>query len=155
MRQKPLRSSIRKSTADEAAAEEVQARSLLVQGKISEARAAANRARSLVQGASNLPLSFDISATSARVSIAGRRPPNPSAVASAKRDLQSSLAVANKCGYLEYEYKLVLALGEIELQSGETRQGRARLEALAKDASKKGFGLIARNATAALKAAPS
>jgi tetratricopeptide (TPR) repeat protein/curli biogenesis system outer membrane secretion channel CsgG len=141
-----------KSAADEAAAEEVEARSLLAQGKISEAQAAINRARTLARGASNLPLRFDISSTSARFEMARKSPPNPSATTSAKRDLESSLAVASKCGYLEYRYKLNLALGEIELQSGEVRSGRARLETLAKDASEKGFGLIARNATAVLKA---
>lgn len=142
-----------KSVADEAAAEEVEARSLLAQGKISEAQAAINRARTLAQATSNLPLTFDISATSARIRIAWKRPPNPSAVASAKKDLEPSLHVARKCRYLEYEYKLRLVLGEIELQSGEVRSGRARLETLAKDASEKGFDLIARNATAVLKRA--
>jgi hypothetical protein len=32
--------------------------------------------------------------------------------------MESSLAEARRCGYLEYEYKLRLALGEIELESG-------------------------------------
>jgi len=143
-----------KSAADEAAAEEVKARSLLAQGKISEAQTAINRARTLAKATSNLPLAFDISVTSARIRIATKTPPNPAKTASVKKDLESSLAVARKCGYLEYEYKLLLVLGESELQSGGTRQGRARLEALAKEATKKGFGLIARNATTLLRAQP-
>jgi len=143
-----------KSASDEAAAEEVGARSLLGQGKISEAQAAINRARTLAKGTSNLPLTFDISATSARIRIGTKTPPNPATTASLRRDLESSLAVAHKCGYLEHEYKLRLALGEIELQSSNVQQGRARLEALAREAKQRGFGLIARNAAAVLGAQP-
>jgi DNA-binding winged helix-turn-helix (wHTH) protein/tetratricopeptide (TPR) repeat protein len=143
-----------KSAADEATAEEVEARSFLAQGKISEALAAINRARALAQGISNHPLSFDISATSARIRLAAKRPPSRSTIISAKKDLESSISVARKCGYLEHAYKLGLTLGEIELQFGEVRSGRERLETLVNDANKRGFGLIARNATAALKTQP-
>ena len=143
-----------KSAADEAAAEAVEARSLLVQGKISEAQAAISRARTLGKATSNLPLAFDISATSIRIRVAAKKPPNPSVNTGAKEEIESSLTAARKCGYREYEYKLLLVLGEIELQSSETRQGRARLEALAKDAKEKSFGLIARNATTFLRAQP-
>jgi DNA-binding winged helix-turn-helix (wHTH) protein/tetratricopeptide (TPR) repeat protein/TolB-like protein len=140
-----------KLTTDEAAAEEVAAQSFLAQGKISDARAAINHARTLAKGASNLPLSFDISATSARIGVLKReKPPKLADAVSARRELESALAVAHRCGYLEYEYKLGLALGEIEVQSGNTRQGRARLEALAKDASDKKFLLIAHQAAAVL-----
>jgi tetratricopeptide (TPR) repeat protein len=140
-----------KSAADEAAAEEVEARSLLAQGKISEAQAAINRANVLARGLPNLPLSFDMSATSARIRLARKSSPNAATTTSAKKDLESSLVLAHKCGYLEYEYKISLALGEIELQSGDTTRGRARLQAVVSDANRKGFGLIARNAIAVLK----
>jgi hypothetical protein len=42
--------------------------------------------------------------------------------------------------------KAKLALGEIELQSGNTSAGRQRLEALVQDADRDGFGLISRDA---------
>ncbi len=42
-----------------------------------------------------------------------------------------------------------LALGEIEMKSAQTAAGRARLEALEKDATAKGFLLIARKAALA------
>jgi len=143
-----------KSAADEAAANEVEARSLLAQGKITEAQAAIDRARALAQGSSNLPLRFDISATSARVRMAEKPPPNPSSSMKVKKDLASSLSIAHKCGYFEYEYKQGLVLGEVEGQSGEERQGRARLERIIGEANQKGFGLIARDARALLKAWP-
>lgn len=140
-----------KSAADEAAAEEVKARSLLAQGKISEAQTAIDRARTLAKATSNLPLAFDISATSARIRVGTKKPPNPSMNTGAKEEIESSLTVARKCGYLEYEYRLLLALGDVELRSGDTRQGRTHLEALEREAKQKGFVLIARKATVALK----
>ena len=91
--------------------------------------------------------------TSARIRTA-KTPVSTSAAASAEEDLESSLAVARKCGYLEYEYKLRLALGELKLQTGTVSQGRSMLQALVSDASKTGFGLIASSATATLKAHP-
>jgi tetratricopeptide (TPR) repeat protein len=139
-----------KSTTDEASAEEVRARILLAESKLPEAHAAISRATVLARGASNLPLSFDIAATSACISMAGKHPSNPSTANSAKKNLESSLAIARKCGYLEYEYKLSVALGQIELQSGDARQGRARLETIASEANSKGFKLAAREATSTL-----
>jgi hypothetical protein len=75
--------------------------------------------------------------------VAAKGSPNSSTVAGAKKNLGSSLAIARKCSYLEYEHKLGLALGEIEFACGDSRQGRAH-----------GFALIARLAAAALKAQP-
>jgi|HubBroStandDraft_1064217.scaffolds.fasta_scaffold04317_7 DNA-binding winged helix-turn-helix (wHTH) protein/tetratricopeptide (TPR) repeat protein/TolB-like protein len=143
-----------KSAADEAAANEVEARSLLAQGKITESQAAIDRARALTQGNLNLPLSFEISATSARIRVAGKNPTNHFTSTSARKGLESSLSVARRCGYLEYEYKLGMALGEVELQSDEDHDGRTRLEAIAAEAHERGFGLIARSALALLKAIP-
>jgi len=143
-----------KSAADEAAANEVEARSLLAQSKIAEAQAAIDQARALARGSSNLPLTFDMSATSARVKVAQQRPPDRRSTMRAKEDLESSLSLARKCGYFEYEYKQGMALGEVEGRSGEERLGRARLERIAGEASDKGFGLIARDARAVLNAWP-
>ena len=140
---------IEKSAADEAAARNVMARGLLAQGEIADGRAALSRAKELAHVIPNLPLRFDLSATSAEFDMAINRTPIASAAASAKKTLESSLAVARKCGYLEYQYKLTLTLGKVEFQSGETRQGRARLEAVERDANAKGFKLIARHAQAA------
>ena len=73
---------------------------------------------------------------------------------SIKRDLESALSVAHKCGYVEYEYKLGLALGEVELKSGAEKQGSARLERIIGEANHKGFRLIVRDATELLKTQP-
>jgi hypothetical protein len=69
----------------------------------------------------------------------------------ATRTLDATLADGKKFSFLEYELEARLALGEIEIKSGKSASGRARLEALEKDARAKGFGLIAREAAEALK----
>jgi len=135
-----------KSVVEEAAAREVEARSLLALGKIPEAEIAIKRARALAAHSSPLTLGFDQTITSARLAMSKKSPPISSTLASIKNDLESSLSHAHKCGYLEYEYKLALAIGEVELRTGEIRSGRARLEALARDANEKGFYLIGRSA---------
>jgi hypothetical protein len=44
-----------------------------------------------------------------------------------------------------------MALGEIEIKSGQTEQGRARLAAVEKGARANGFSLIARKAERAMQ----
>ena len=58
-------------------------------------------------------------------------------------------AEATKAGLVRLQFEARLALGEIELKSGASAAGRARLSALAAEATAKGFGLIARKAAAA------
>ena len=141
-----------KSKSDEAAAEEVSARSLLALARLDDAQTAIRRAQSLSRGESNLPLSFAIADTAARISIALKNPPVPSVAAGARKNLESALLVAQRCGYLEYQFKLNRALAENELKSGNVSEGRARLNAVVRDARSRGFFLIARQATAALQA---
>jgi len=136
-----------KSPGDEATADVMLANSLLAQGKVSEAQAAIGRAKTLSSQLTSRPLVFESSISSARIRLAGKRPPSASLVEKTRESLESQLALARKCGYLEYEYKLRLVLGEIDLESGANREGRARLETLVKDANARGFGLMAHNAT--------
>ncbi len=53
-----------------------------------------------------------------------------------------------KVGSYGRQLEARLALGEIEMKSGKTAAGRARLEALEAEARTKGYKLIARKATA-------
>jgi hypothetical protein len=75
-------------------------------------------------------LSFDISATSARVRMAGKHPADRSSNTTVKNDLESALYIARKCGYLEYEYKLGFSTRRGRTQSGEQWQSRSRLKAI-------------------------
>jgi len=54
-------------------------------------------------------------------------------------------------GLLGYAFEARLALGEIEMSSGNRAAGRGRLESLQKDANQKGLGLIAQQAASAMQ----
>jgi hypothetical protein len=60
--------------------------------------------------------------------------------------LEKTRAEAATAGFLKDEYEAALALGTLEIASGKAIAGKARLQALAKGAEGKGFGLIARRA---------
>jgi hypothetical protein len=51
---------------------------------------------------------------------------------------------------VSYQFEIRLALGEIEMKSGQTASGAAHLKSLEKDATAKGFLLISRKAKAAV-----
>jgi tetratricopeptide (TPR) repeat protein len=89
----------------------------------------------------NLGLTFAIVA--ARVRAATGSP------AEAVRSLEASLAEATTSGFVVHQFDARLALGEIEIRSGKATAGRARLGALEKDATARGFRLVARKAAAA------
>ena len=76
------------------------------------------------------------------------------AAAAGKREdstkaLEALLLEATQVGFLGMQFDIRLVLGDIEKRSGETRRGEARLVALEREATAKGFGLIARKAAAA------
>ena len=142
------------SATDEAGARIMMARSFLAQNKFPEAEAALTRATTLSRNSPNRALRFELSLASAYVGAAATNRPDRVSVAEAKKILGSSLTEATKCGYLGYEFRIRLALGEIELKHGNAAAGRASLEALARDAQAKQFGFIARSAMASLGAGP-
>ncbi len=71
-------------------------------------------------------------------------------VAGASQDLRAILEEARKKNTPQIQFEARLALGEIELASGDAKAGRAELVTLTKDARAKGFRLIARKASTAL-----
>jgi hypothetical protein len=56
---------------------------------------------------------------------------------------------------VSYEFEIRLALGEIEMKSGKRSSGTDRLKSLERDATAKGFLLVARKAKAASTQSPS
>jgi hypothetical protein len=64
----------------------------------------------------------------------------------AKAHLEVALAHATKRGYLCLQFETRLALAELELKSGKSATSRANFKALERDATSKGFLLIARKA---------
>jgi hypothetical protein len=55
----------------------------------------------------------------------------------------AALAKARRYGFANYELEARLALGQIELESGNPAAAHRELEALAADARARGFNLIA------------
>jgi serine/threonine protein kinase/tetratricopeptide (TPR) repeat protein len=123
----------------------VLAQALLAEGRVAEAQqaiasdAVGARARKLVL--QNPRLSGQLSVLGERVRAASGNPDN---IAEAKKNLQAAVANATEHGMVQKQFQARLALGEIEIKSGDKAAGRAYLAALETDAEAKGFGLVAR-----------
>ena len=63
--------------------------------------------------------------------------------------LENIIAETQKLGYFGIELEARLALGEVEMKSGAITRGRAHLQALRRDASQRGFKVLAGQAAAA------
>ena len=136
----------------EALAETVLARSLLAQGKLAKATEsiahASALARQINDPALRLPVEIEVGIAAARIQAASRK---QSDQAQAMASLGQRLTEATRNHLLELQFEAALALGEIEIESAKASAGRARLQALEKDATAHGFLLIARKAAAARK----
>ena len=119
------------------------ARCFLGQQKIAEAQKAVARAQALAAKSLDREVPLKVSIASARVRAASRQP------AEAGKVLRASLAQATKLGLLPEQLDIRLAVGEIEIKFGRSSEGRVHLAGLEKEASAKGFGLIAQQAAAA------
>jgi hypothetical protein len=109
------------------------------------AKLAIDRALALAQSSHSRDIQL-----SARIVAARIRADSGSSV-EAIRDLREASAEAQKVGFLEGNFQARLALGEIEMHSGQTAAGRTHLAALEQDAKTKTFDLVAEKAAAADK----
>jgi eukaryotic-like serine/threonine-protein kinase len=130
-----------KAADDEGAAQGSLARALLAEHKTREAEHAVQESLRLLQGSRNRASIFEAGLAAARIEAATGK---GAAAVSRLRKLETDAR-----GYLGVELEARLALGEVELLSGQAVQGRARLEAVEKQARERGFGLIASRAAAA------
>jgi tetratricopeptide (TPR) repeat protein len=135
-----------RATDAEAQARTVLAESFLPRNQPGKAQEAVSRAKELAGKGQDARVRFSVAIISARVRAALGEP------AEAMTSLKATLAEATKYGFVGYQFEARFALGEIEMESGKSAAGQARLEALEKDAKAKGFGLIARKAASALAA---
>ena len=127
----------------ESEANQVLSRGLFEQGKYAEGAKELENAQQIRQKLSPGLPDFDNGILAARLdAVSGR-------FDTAAKSLNELLKLAVKTGSVRQEYRIRLALGEIEVKSGDTKTGRARLTALEKDARSKGFLLIVRKAAAA------
>jgi len=134
-----------KALADEAAALIVLSRVFLARQQDPAAKQAIDRALLLAQASHSRDIHL-----SARI-IAARIRAESGGLAEAIRELKDASAEARKFGFLDGDFQARLAIGEIEMQSGEAAAGRTQLQALEQDASAKKFMLVAQKAAAALK----
>jgi DNA-binding winged helix-turn-helix (wHTH) protein/tetratricopeptide (TPR) repeat protein/TolB-like protein len=139
-----------KSGPDQAMAFVILSQSLLAQNKIPEAREVAEQARKLAKETTNLPLQFEILIASSRIAMAEGNAARKLPVPEFREKLEAALTQARKSGYLEYEFKLRLLQGELDLYLGNSSKGHTELATLQHDAAARGFGLIVRKANMAL-----
>ncbi len=133
---------------DESLASAVLAHALLVQGKLLDAQKEIERALTLSHKYHDREAELSVALTAARVRAAAGTPADR---ATASSRLQQVLSEASKTGFVNYALEARLALGELELTSGDHTNGRWHLKTVFKDASDKGFGLVAQQAEIALK----
>jgi tetratricopeptide (TPR) repeat protein/DNA-binding winged helix-turn-helix (wHTH) protein/TolB-like protein/predicted Ser/Thr protein kinase len=118
-------------------------RSLLAQGRVGEAKVAADQALILSQRTSDRAARFMAAMAAAEVSARLGK------TAEAIRSLETVRTEASHYGYTAPELEARLHLGEIEVRSGMAVVGRSHLDQLREDARTKGFLLVARKASLA------
>ena len=130
-----------KAIDDEAVSTALLARILLSRGKAAEALAMAQHA-TLLSTKADVSARLSVAVNIARIHQATDRTIGTRVLA----NLKSTIAQARKLGYFETELQGRLTLAEIEMKSGALTRGRIDLEAVNKDATNRGFTVIARKA---------
>jgi tetratricopeptide (TPR) repeat protein len=136
------------SLSEEAMGLSVLIQALLAQGKVADAQGALDRAGELSKRTLTVHAQLRMAIGVARLNGALGRTTN------AGKELALAVSDAQRAGFYGRQLEARLALGEIEMKSGATVAGRARLEALEAEARAKGYGLIARKANSARLANP-
>jgi eukaryotic-like serine/threonine-protein kinase len=126
------------------------AKSLLSQGKLDAARDASDEALLLSTSSQRFYLRLRTEITAAQVRASSNRSED---VREALRSLEAIRLRAEKIGFLESQFEARLAAGEIEMKSTVFDAGRSTLESLEREATAKGFGLIAHQASQSLLSA--
>jgi hypothetical protein len=127
----------------------VLARAQLAQGKIAEATAVSSQAVALAQKTEDTTVRLTVAIEAARVRAASG---NRADVADVTKVLKNAVADATKEGLTGLLLQARLALGQVEITHGDRASGRSRLVVVQKEATAKGFVLVARKASAALRA---
>jgi len=129
-------------TDNEILSHAVLARVLLEQERLGDARAEIAKATSLLPKTQKFIAQARTLLISSRISIAEGN------LAAARNGLTRLEADARKHNSVPIQLSAQLAAAQLELKSGSTRQAQIDLSALQKGAQAKGFGLIARKASA-------
>ncbi|MGB7844463.1 MAG: tetratricopeptide repeat protein [Candidatus Acidiferrum sp.] len=138
-----------KTASDEAKADLIQAEALLREGNLTDAALHIERTAKIAQSSHDRELQLYATVIAARIQAASE---NAAKVDESTRRLHGVLAEANAASFEPIALEARLALGEVELKYHNHAIGRAKLVALERDATRRGFQLIARKAAAELRA---
>jgi DNA-binding winged helix-turn-helix (wHTH) protein/tetratricopeptide (TPR) repeat protein/TolB-like protein len=137
-----------KGMSGQASANLLLARTLLMNSRIADANKLVEQVLGVARETHNRELELLTVLTAARIGAASG---NSVATKQALRRLDKVIADATATRFEELVMEARLIKGEMEMQTGAPSTGRAKLEALQKDAKKEGFQLIARKVSAALQ----
>jgi DNA-binding winged helix-turn-helix (wHTH) protein/tetratricopeptide (TPR) repeat protein len=132
-----------KSDPNSSSAYTLLSRTLLMQGKLNDARTKAQRGAELSLTSSDPALKLPAELQQIRVEAASAETDRKRLAA--VRHLQSVIATANRLGYYYLECQARLALGELELKINSST-GQRHLRTLASETHNRGFELLARQA---------
>ncbi|HTS13341.1 MAG TPA: tetratricopeptide repeat protein [Candidatus Limnocylindrales bacterium] len=135
---------------DQAAAYLLLARALLAQGRVVEARANVDKAVAAADQAHYRELEMLSSIAAARVGAASGSLEDR---ANVEGRLNALITEATAAGFVSEAMEGRLALGEVEMASGNATAGLSQLQSLEKDAAAKGYRLIEEKAAAARRTA--
>jgi len=136
---------------DEAVADLVVARVLLLEHKPGEARDVAHRAQELAARSQDFRIHLLTAIMAARAEAAPEGGHDTRRTTRAIASVKSAAVEARRRGSPAIEFEARLALGEIEIDSDNSRSGRRDLLTLKRDAQTAGFGLIAAKAEKAMR----
>ena len=137
-----------KNDPDASSAYTLLSRALLLQGKLDQARQAAQHGAELSLVNSDPALKVPAQIQQARVEIASASA-SKSGFAAAQQQLESVIGTARRLGYHTLEYEARLALGELEIKANSPLAHK-HLTALASEARSLGLELLARRAEGAI-----
>ncbi|MGH9372594.1 MAG: hypothetical protein ACRD15_13785, partial [Vicinamibacterales bacterium] len=116
-------------------------------GKIVDATEVSRQAVALIEKTEDTTVRLTVAIEAARVRAASG---NRADVLDAVKVLERAIADAMQEGLTALLLHARLTLGEVELSHGDRTAGRSRLLLVQKEATRKGFLLVARKASAAL-----
>jgi DNA-binding winged helix-turn-helix (wHTH) protein/tetratricopeptide (TPR) repeat protein len=126
----------------------LQSNALTAQGRNAEARTLIEQVTKAAADSHNRRLELKAAITAARIQAALA---SPTEAAESVRRLRRIISDAGDASFIDVGLDARLAVGEIELRSGNRVEGSADLTTLEKDAKNGGFQLIARKAAMALQ----
>lgn len=140
---------------DEALDYSLLAMALVEQGRSAEAQQAAAKCNQLLPQTMDFATRLQVDVASAYLlamdSGANSEKPDPGKVEGATLSLEAARVRANQFRYVGVELEARLRQAEFEISSGKESAGKVHLQKLQTDAQDKGFVLIARRASAAMR----